>query len=51
VFAVRESVRVGDADGPRAFGGILVANVLECCPKCSTISRFSKSNYLFRSDD
>ena len=36
---------------PKTFGGILVANMLECCSKCSTVSRFSKSDYLFRSED
>ena len=36
---------------PKTFGGILIANMLECCKKCATVSRFSKSDYLFRSDD
>jgi ribosomal protein S27AE len=36
---------------PKTFGGILIANMLECCPKCATVSRFAKSDYLFRSGD
>jgi hypothetical protein len=36
---------------PETFGGIFLANMLECCKKCATVSRFSKSDYLFRSDD
>ena len=36
---------------PKTFGGIVVGNMLECCPKCATVSRFSKSDYLFRSED
>jgi len=36
---------------PKTFGEIQVANMLECCPRCSTVSRSSKSDDLFRSDD
>jgi len=36
---------------PKTFGVIRVTNMFECCPKCSTVSRFSKSDYLFRSED
>jgi hypothetical protein len=36
---------------PKTFGGIFLANMLECCKWCSTVSRFSKPDYLFRSDD
>jgi hypothetical protein len=35
---------------PRTFEGIRISNLLECCPKCSRVSRFSKTDYLFRSD-
>jgi hypothetical protein len=35
---------------PKTFGEILIANMLECCRKCAAVSRFSKSDYLFRSD-
>jgi hypothetical protein len=34
---------------PRTFEGIRFSNLLECCPKCSRVSRFNKSDYLFRS--
>jgi uncharacterized C2H2 Zn-finger protein len=36
---------------PKTFEGIRIVKLLECCPTCSTVSRFSKSDYLFRSDD
>jgi hypothetical protein len=35
---------------PRTFEGIRLSNLLECCPKCSRVSRFSKTDYLFRSE-
>jgi hypothetical protein len=35
---------------PRTFEGIRLSNLLECCPKCSRVSRFNKPDYLFRSD-
>jgi hypothetical protein len=35
---------------PRTFEGIRISNLLECCPKCSRVSRFSKADYLFRSE-
>jgi hypothetical protein len=35
---------------PRTFEGIRISNSLECCPKCSRVSRFSKNDYLFRSE-
>jgi len=34
---------------PRTFEGIRLSNLLECCPKCSRVSRFNKADYLFRS--
>jgi len=35
---------------PKTFEGIRISSLFECCPKCSRVSRFSKSDYLFRSD-
>jgi uncharacterized Zn-finger protein len=35
---------------PRTFEEIRISNLLECCPKCSRVSRFSKTDYLFRSE-
>jgi hypothetical protein len=32
---------------PRTFAGIRISKVLECFPKCSRVSRFSKTDYLF----
>jgi hypothetical protein len=35
---------------PRTFEAIRLSNLLECCPKCSRVSRFNKPDYLFRSE-
>jgi hypothetical protein len=35
---------------PRTFERIRISNLLECCPNCSRVSRFSKTDYLFRSE-
>jgi hypothetical protein len=35
---------------PKTFEGIRISSLFECCPKCSRVSRFSKSDYLFRTD-
>ncbi len=36
---------------PSTFEQIRMNRQMECCPSCGRTSRYSKADYLFRSDD